>query len=52
MGKVYPYHSTNLDDPHVYHDHDDCPPGSQIPSWNRASGTGGYRRCQKCEEMD
>ncbi len=52
MAKVYPYYSTNPSDPDVHHDHDDCPPGSQIPAHNRASGTGGYPRCQKCVGMD
>lgn len=52
MSKVSPYHSTNPSDPDVYHDHDDCPSGSQIPARNRASGTGGYRRCRTCVSMD
>jgi hypothetical protein len=51
MAKVNPYHSTNPSDPDVYHDHSDCPPGSQIPARNRASGKGGYNRCRKCVEM-
>ncbi|MBU4213918.1 MAG: hypothetical protein KJ792_04600 [Actinobacteria bacterium] len=46
--KVSAYHSTNKSDPDVYHDHDDCPTGKQIPAYNRASGTGGYRRCEQC----
>lgn len=50
--KVYPYHSSNSSDPDVYHDHDDCPSGQQIPWWNRVSGTGGYRRCKHCRDMD
>lgn len=52
MAKVYPYHSTNPTDPDVYHDHSDCPPGSQIPAHNRAVGKGGYDRCKKCVQMD
>ena len=51
MSKVSPYHSTNPSDPDVYHDHDDCPPGSQIPPHKRAAGTGGHRRCHTCESM-
>ncbi len=46
--KVYAYHSTNPSDPDVYHDHSTCVSGSQIPQRNRASGTGGYRRCEHC----
>lgn len=50
--KTSTYHSTNPDDPNVHHDHDDCPPGSQIPAKYRKQGTGGYRRCDKCRQMD
>jgi hypothetical protein len=50
--KVSPYHSTNPSDPDVYHDHDDCPTGQQIPPRNRAPGMGGYRRCKQCIDMD
>lgn len=52
MAKVSPYHSTNVDDPDVYHDYDNCPPGSQIPSKFWASGKGGYVRCGQCIRMD
>jgi hypothetical protein len=48
MTKVAPYHSRNPSDPDVYHDHDDCPSGQQIPAHNRVAGTGGYRRCEHC----
>lgn len=40
--------SSNPSDPDVYHDHDDCPTGQQIPARNRVASTGGYRRCQQC----
>jgi hypothetical protein len=52
MAKVAPYHSSNPSDPDVYHDHDNCPTGQQIPAANRVSGTDGYRRCQQCTQMD
>lgn len=52
MAKVSPYHSTNSNDPDVYHDHDDCPTGQQIPTKNWKSGTGGNRRCEQCEDLD
>ena len=52
MAKVSPYHSTNPSDPDVYHDYDKCPAGSQIPAKNKASGTGGNRRCKLCGGMD
>lgn len=51
MAKVAPYHSINPRDPDVYHDHDDCPNGQQIPPENLRSGTGGYPRCGSCERM-
>ena len=51
MAKVAAYHSSNPSDPDVYHDHDDCPPGSLIPARNRLSGTGGYPLCEKCAAM-
>lgn len=51
MAKVAPYHSSNPSDPDVYHDHDNCPTGQQIPAANKESGTGGYRKCKQCEEM-
>lgn len=50
--KVLPYHSRNPSDPDVHHDHNNCPTGQQIPPHNRASGTGGYRRCRQCEAID
>ena len=52
MAKAAPYHSSNPTDPDVYHDHDDCPSGQQIPSQNKLSGTGGNRKCKHCIEMD
>lgn len=50
--KVKAYHSTNPSDPDVYHNHDDCPSGQQIPAWNRAEGTGGYDQCKHCKKLD
>jgi hypothetical protein len=52
MAKVPPYHSSNPDDPDVWHDHDNCPAGSQIPARNLIAGKGsGNRRCRLCERM-
>ena len=51
MAKVAAYHSSNPSDPDVYHDHDDCPTGQQIPTRNKVAGTGGNRRCHQCEAM-
>ncbi|MFC4614436.1 hypothetical protein ACFO3K_06925 [Cellulomonas algicola] len=49
--KVAPYHSIDPTDPDVYHDHDNCPSGQQIPARNKRSGTNEYRRCQHCVQM-
>lgn len=49
--KEKPFHSTNPTDPDVYHECSNCPAGKQIPSHNRAPGTGGYRRCKKCDSL-
>lgn len=51
MTRVAAYHSSNPDDPDVHHVHSDCPPGSQIPDRNKVEGTGGYRGCEKCQQM-
>lgn len=51
MAKVAPYHSSNPTDPDVYHDHDNCPSGQQIPPAKRRSGTGGYPRCKHCQNL-
>jgi hypothetical protein len=51
MAKVLPYHSSDPDDPDVYHDHNDCPAGKQIPARNREPGTNDYRRCEHCEKL-
>jgi len=49
--KVPAYYSINPTDPDVYHDHDDCPSGQQIPSGNKRQGTNGYPRCKHCVSM-
>ena len=51
MSKVASYYSSNPSDPDVYHDHDDCPTGKQIPSHNKEYGTNGYRRCKDCVDL-
>ncbi|MFW7413473.1 hypothetical protein [Demequina sp. SO4-18] len=50
--KVNPNHSSNPTDPDVYHDHNDCVSGAQIPASNKVSGTGGYRKCDHCKDLD
>ena len=51
MSKVAPYHSSNPSDPDVYHDHNDCPTGKQIPERNKRAGTNNYRRCKDCVSL-
>lgn len=51
MTKVSPYHSSNPTDPDVYHVHDNCPSGSQIPAANRVAGKGNNRVCKTCDSM-
>lgn len=49
--RVAPYHSTNESDPDVYHVHDNCPSGKQIPAKNRETGTNGWPLCKRCSAM-
>lgn len=48
MARVSPYHSTNTNDPPVYHDDSQCPRGKKILPKNKKSGTGGYPKCKDC----
>jgi hypothetical protein len=52
MASVALYRSRDPEDPHVYHDHSDCPTGQRIPPENRVSGMGGYPRCPECNQLD
>ena len=36
----------------VYHDNSACPSGRDIPQNERRLGTGGYRLCNNCENLD
>jgi len=35
----------------VHHNNNACPPGRDIPSWERKPGTGGYRLCEDCQRL-
>jgi hypothetical protein len=52
MATVNSFHSVNETSKpasqRVYHNNDACPPGRDIPSWERRPGTGGYRLCDDC----
>jgi hypothetical protein len=56
MANVYAFHSINeIQKPaflRVYHDNSACPPGRDIPSWERRPGTNNYRLCKDCAERD
>jgi hypothetical protein len=36
----------------VYHNNSACPPGRDIPSWERLSGTGSHRLCDDCSRLN
>jgi hypothetical protein len=53
--KVRAYHSTSPEDMqrqrYVHHDHDDCPDGKRIKSYNKREGDGGFPRCDECIKL-
>jgi len=36
----------------VHHNNDACPPGRDIPASERRGGTGGYRLCERCAQLN
>jgi hypothetical protein len=36
----------------VHHNNSACPPGRDIPNWERKPGTGGYRLCDDCDRRN
>ena len=56
MPQVPPFHSVNeIKKPlakRVYHNNNTCPPGRDIPTHERRSGTGGYRLCEDCAQRN
>jgi len=36
----------------VHHNNSACPPGRDIPAWERRQGTGGYRLCDDCDRLN
>ncbi|HSY35559.1 MAG TPA: hypothetical protein VK814_07415 [Acidobacteriaceae bacterium] len=36
----------------VHHNNNTCPPGRDIPSWERKPGTNVYRLCEQCESRN
>lgn len=49
MAKVAPFHSKLQTQ--VYHDNDKCTVGNNIETYNKVSGTGGYRQCSDCAKL-
>ena len=56
MANVYPFYSINEvlkpADKRVHHTNDACPPGRDIPSWERKVGTNNYRPCEICNSKN
>lgn len=56
MPKVAPFYSVNEVKKHptlrVHHNNNNCPPGRDIPQWERLDGTGGYRLCDDCQKLN
>jgi hypothetical protein len=56
MSQVPPLYSVNEvkkpPEHRVHHDNDQCTPRRAIPPNERVNGTGGYRLCNDCQELD
>jgi hypothetical protein len=56
MPRVSPFYSVNeykkLAANQVHHNNSDCRPGQDIPKEEQKQGTGGYRLCDRCTEIN
>jgi hypothetical protein len=56
MSKIPEFYSVNETSKppanRVHHNNGECRPGQDIPQSERSPGTGGYRLCEKCEELN
>jgi hypothetical protein len=56
MSQVAPFYSINevkkLPVHRVHHNNNACPPGRDIPAWERKPGTGNYRLCEDCARLN
>jgi hypothetical protein len=56
MSKVPEFYSINEINKHaenrIHHNNDACASGRDIPDHERRNGTGGYRLCGRCEELN
>lgn len=49
MSKKSPWHAK---DAKVYHDNTNCTEGNNIENHNLERGTGGNRKCKRCNKLD
>jgi hypothetical protein len=56
MPQVNSFHSVNEvkkpAEKRVHHNNSACPPGRDIPSWERTQGSGGHRLCEDCDRLN
>jgi hypothetical protein len=56
MPRVSEFYSVNeaqkLPSRRVHHNNSACPPGRDIPNWERRAGTGNYRLCDDCDRLN
>jgi hypothetical protein len=56
MPATPPFYSVNEvkkpENQRVHHNNSACPPGRDIPQNERQSGTGGYRLCNDCDNLN
>jgi hypothetical protein len=56
MPSVSPFYSVNevkkSKENRVHHNNSACRPGSDIPTYERKSGDGGHRVCQRCKQYN
>lgn len=56
MPQVMAFYSVNeINKPptsRVHHNNGACPPGRDIPSWERMQGSGNHRLCDVCSQLN
>jgi len=56
MPRIAAFHSVNETkksiDKRVHHNNSDCPSGYDIPKRERLPGTGSYRLCKHCKNLN
>ena len=51
MPYTSPFHTSQPETPEVYHDNTECEDGQRIKPEHKVMGTGGRRRCERCDEL-